>query len=469
MSKTKIVCTLGPSSSTPRLLRKLSRAGMDLARLNFSHGTHGEHGEWIAALRQISRKEGKPIGIIQDLGGTKIRIGKIQGKDALLRPGSPFVLTTREIQGGVERVSVGYPDLPSAVRKGDPILLSDGTIQLEVEEVVGDEVRCKVLTGGRLTSYKGIHLPEASLKIRPLTAKDEGDLEFGIEKGVDYIALSFVRRERDVRTVKRRIRSLGGETPVIAKIEKAQALQDLDGILKEADGVMVARGDLGVETPLERVPLIQKRIIAGANLLAKPVITATQMLLSMVESPKPTRAEVADVANAIFDGTDALMLSEETAVGRYPVQAVETMRRIAEATEGELPRVRERNPTPTQIPIPQAISRSAFLMAEELEARLSIAPTRSGETARLIARHRPRQPILSLSSTPSTIRRLTLVWGVVPVLIPEVKEIDALLRRGEEVAKREGLAEKGDLVVITSGLPSRRTGAPNLLRVKVLE
>jgi pyruvate kinase len=469
MSKTKIVCTLGPSSSSPLILKRLLRAGMDLARLNFSHGTHEEHGERISALRDLSEKEGRPLGIIQDLAGTKIRIGRIGGDGVLLRAGSPFVLTTREVEGGAEKATVRYPSLPKVVEKGDILLLADGTIQLEVRETGRREVRCKVLVGGRLTSFKGINLPEASMKIRPLTEKDKRDLEFGIERGVDFVALSFVRKGRDIRTVKRRIRRLGGDAPVIAKIEKPQALRELQGILREADGFMVARGDLGVETPLERVPLLQKRIISGANELAKPVITATQMLLSMVESPKPTRAEVADVAHAIYDGTDALMLSEETAVGRYPVKAVETMRRIAEETEKDLPSLQEGVAGSTRSSVPHAISHAAFLLAEELKARVIIAPTRSGETARLIARYRPRQPILALSSNQATIRRLTLVWGVFPAPIPETKEINALLQRGEEVAKRMGLAGRGDLVVVTAGLPSRRTGAPNLLRVKVLE
>lgn len=466
MRRTKIVCTLGPASDGPGVLEGLVRAGMDVARLNFSHGTHGEHLMRMEAIRYISRALGRTVGVLQDLGGPKIRTGALRGGEVELKAGSKFTITTRKVEGNSERVQVHLPEIVEAVKSGDPILLGDGAIQLEVLEAGGDEVRCKVVVGGRLGPHKGVALPETALDLPALTERDRADMKFGLEHGVDFVALSFVRGAEDVREAKGLIEEAGYGTPVVAKIEKVQAMENIGEIVRVADGLMVARGDLGVETPLEKVPLLQKRIIAEGNAQAKPVITATQMLLSMVNNPRPTRAEVADVTSAVLDGTDALMLSEETALGRYPVEAVSAMGRIAEAAEAEL---HPREAYGARGEIPLAITRAACTIARDLGAKAILAPTRSGTTARLIARYRPQQPILGMSSNPKTVKELTLTWGVLPLLIEDVRSTDSLLERAEEAARQTGLAGPGDTVVVTAGQHKGGTGPPNLIRVVVLE
>ncbi|MDI6726262.1 MAG: pyruvate kinase [Smithellaceae bacterium] len=333
MRKTKIVCTIGPACDSEAIIEQMITAGMNVARLNFSHGTKEYHGEKIRLIRQISARMGVPVAILQDLAGPKIRVGKIPEPGIMLAPGRKFVLTSRKVYGLADAVSISYPDLPGEVKKGDRLLLADGLMELVVEDMTETDIFCRVITGGLLSSHKGINLPTGTIKAPPLTAKDKIDLLFGLANQVDYVALSFVKSGDDIRTIKRIIAENGKDTPVIAKIEKHEALENMDDIIINADAIMVARGDLGVEIPPEEVPLIQKKMIRSANLLGKPVITATQMLRSMVNQPRPTRAEAADVANAVLDGTDAVMLSEETASGNYPVEAVGFMNRIASTAE----------------------------------------------------------------------------------------------------------------------------------------
>ena len=470
MSRTKIVCTIGPASRSPETLARLAEAGMDVARLNFSHGTHAEHAAVIAALRFLAEKLGRPIAILQDLAGVKIRIGQIAGGVVRLERGAPFTLTTRPVAGDAREVSLDYPALAQSVRPGDALLLSDGEVQLLVESASGTDIGCRVMAGGALSSHKGIHLPNRTIAAEGLTARDREDLAFGIAQGVDYVALSFVRSAADVLDARRFLGERGASIPLIAKIEKHEALASIDGILDAADGLMVARGDLGVETPLEHVPLLQKMLIARANRAGKPVITATQMLLSMVENPRPTRAEVGDVANAILDGTDAVMLSEETAAGRYPVESVATMRRIAEDAEGAFPHeawMRKFEDRSVQT-MPEAVAGAACELAEHVGASVIVAWTESGTTARLVAKHRPRQPILALSTRPEAAQRLALVWGVHPFVAEECPTTDAMLERAPLIAALLGLLKPGQKAVITAGIPMGVAGTTNLIKAAEL-
>jgi pyruvate kinase len=469
MPRTKIVCTIGPSSASPEALERLVDAGMDVARLNFSHGTHAEHAAVVDALRGLAARKGRPIAVLQDLAGLKIRIGEVADGPVRLAAGAPFTLTTRAVRGDAREVSVSWPDLPRSVRPGDRVLLCDGEIELEAEDVGATDIRCRVVAGATLSSHKGISLPTATITAAGLTAKDREDLAFGIARGVDYVALSFVRSAEDVREAKAFVAERGADIPIVAKIEKHEALASIDAILAEADGLMVARGDLGVETPLEHVPLLQKMLIEKANRAGKPVITATQMLLSMVESPRPTRAEVGDVANAILDGTDAVMLSEETASGRYPAEAAATMRRIAEDTETAFPfeqwirRFEDRSLQG----LPEAVAGAACELAEHIGARVIVAWTESGATARLVAKHRPRSPILALSTVSATARRLALVWGVIPVLTGAVDSADAMLAAAPVHAVAARLVRPGEKVVITAGIPMGVAGSTNLIKAAV--
>jgi pyruvate kinase len=466
MPRTKIVCTIGPSSSSPEALRRLADAGMDVARLNFSHGRPEEHAAVLSEVRRISDEIGRPIAVLQDLGGLKIRIGEIAGGAIRLDPGSPFTLTRRPVPGDAREVSLGYPELASSVHPGDALLLSDGDVELRVEAVDPEDIRCRVIAGGILSSHKGIHLPQRSIAAPGLTAKDREDLAFGIAQGVDYVALSFVRSASDVLEARRFLDERRATIPLIAKIEKHEALARIDEILAASDGLMVARGDLGVETPLEHVPLLQKMLIDRANRAGKPVITATQMLLSMVDSPRPTRAEVGDVANAILDGTDAVMLSEETAAGRFPAEAVATMRRIAEDTEAAFPfeSWMRRFEDKSLQSLPEAVAGAACELAEHIGAALIVAWTESGATARLVARHRPRRPILALSTRPATARRLALVWGVIPLVAEGGPNTDAMLERAPGLAVGRGLLKPGETAVITAGIPMGVAGSTNLIK-----
>ncbi|MEP6994057.1 MAG: pyruvate kinase [Acidobacteriota bacterium] len=469
MPRTKIVCTIGPASRSPEALTRLVDAGMDVARLNFSHGNHAEHAEVLESLRRISASAGRPIAILQDLAGIKIRIGEIAAGPVRLQPGAVFILTTRPVPGDATEVSVSFPDLPRSVAPGDLLLLSDGEVQLRVRETNATDIRCSVIDGGLLSSHKGISLPTRSLSAPGLTSKDREDLRFGVAHSVDYCALSFVRGADDIRAARAAVAELGASIPLIAKIEKHEALRHIDEILAESDGIMVARGDLGVETPLEHVPLLQKMLIEKANRAGKPVITATQMLLSMVESPRPTRAEVGDVANAILDGTDAVMLSEETAAGRYPAEAVATMKRIAEDTETAFPfeQWMRRFEDRSLQTLPEAVAGAACELAEHIGAAVIVAWTESGATARLVAKHRPRRPILALSTAPATARRLALVWGVIPLVAEAEQNTDAMMEKAPALAVARGLMRPGETAVITAGVPRGVSGSTNLIKAAV--
>ena len=412
---TKIVCTIGPATSAESALVALVEAGMNVARLNFAHGDHAQHAAVLARIRAIRERLATPIAVLQDLGGPKVRIGTVPDGTMMLNAGQPLVLTTDAVEGSQTRVSVSYADLPREVETGDALLLADGSIQLRVERVTDTEIHCRVVVGGRLSSRKGINVPSGLAGLPVLGEKDLEDLRFGLEKEVDYVGVSFVRSAEDVHTVRARVEAVGGKSRVIAKIETQAALDHFDAIADAADGIMIARGDLSVETPFARVPIVQKALIAKARRRAKPVITATQMLYSMVSSPQPTRAEVSDVANAILDGSDAVMLSEETAVGDHPVRAVEVLAAIAMETESGVP------PSPGAMdPLTEedAVVQAACQLAGQLHSDVVVTITETGEAARFAARCRTRQPILALTSDRGTYRRLALVRGVVPFLLP---------------------------------------------------
>ncbi len=440
---------------------------MNVARLNFSHGDYSFHGRIIRTLRRLERRLETPVAILQDLPGPKIRIGAVGGDRVRLQTRRPFVLTTKKILGSELAVSVNFPGLPRVVKKGDPILLGDGEIELEAVQIGKDEVKCKIIVGGIIGSHKGIHFPHSSLNIRALTNRDKKDLAFGIEKKVDMIALSFVRTSGDISYARRELKAHGSTIPLIAKMEKHEAVDNIDTILDAVDGIMVARGDLGLEIDQERIPTVQKMMIRKANHLGKPVITATQMLRSMVWNPRPTRAEVTDIANAVLDGTDALMLSEETAAGEYPVEAVKIMAEVAEETEKILePRQRF---VGLQRTVPEAIGLGAISMARDLHVRAFLIPTSSGTMARLIARYRPQQPIIAISPNLQAIKLLCLVWGVHPVRVRSFKSTDEMVRALQKQALESGIVKRNDLVAITAGLPLHQVGSTNMLTVKRIE
>ncbi len=465
MTRTKIVCTIGPASESPEILRSLVESGMSVARLNFSHGRHEDHLQKIRALREISFTLGRPVAVLQDLAGPKIRVGLIPEPGIRLEVGDDFVLTGENVMGTRSRVSVSYSDLPKEVRPGDRILLADGLMELLVLNVVGPDIHCRVVTGGMLTSRKGINLPTGTLQTPSLTEKDREDLLFGLEHGVDYVALSFVRRAEDVLQVKAILREAGKDTPVIAKIEKHEALDHVEAILEASDGIMVARGDLGVEIPPERVPGIQKSLIRRANMAGKPVITATQMLRSMVEAPRPTRAEAADVANAVLDGTDAVMLSEETASGAYPVEALRFMGRIVAAAESGFPHGKYLKFLP-QKDVSESVAHAACMLADGLGAAAIVAPTSSGKTAAHVARFRPRQPLIAVSPDPDTVRRAMLYWGCDPVPTGPPKEGEDIIDLAVREALASGRVAPGDLLVVTGGHPFWVPGSTNMIRVR---
>jgi pyruvate kinase len=463
--RTKIVCTVGPASDSEEMITKLVTAGMNVARLNFSHGTGDYHRTIIGRLQKIRKDLSKPVAILMDLQGPKVRIGNVRGGFVELRRGQEYVLTAGSAVGDERHASVSLKTLPHEVAVGHPILLADGTIELRVERVSPTEVFCRVVVGGVLSSHKGVNLPASDIEVDSMTSKDRKDLDTGLEAGVDAVALSFVRTAADVEAVKAVMKRAGGHAPVIAKIEKNAAVDNIDKILRVADGVMVARGDLGVEIDLERVPLVQKIIIQKCNALGKPVITATQMLVSMVANPRPTRAEAADVANAVLDGTDAVMLSEETAMGNYPVEAVQMMDRIVRAAETSLDRgkfehLEEMGNTR------DSITRSSYYVAKEIGVRAIITPTWSGSTANLVARFRPKQPILATTPNETTLDFLSFSWGVVPLFIPPSATIDDMIRNSIDAARKAGHVEAGDLVVITGGAPLHASGKTNFLKVE---
>ena len=466
--RTKIVCTIGPSTSSAPMIKELLQVGMDVARINFSHGTHKEHASYIRTLQQAAKQAGVPLAIMQDLPGPKNRTGKLKKGAIELTENADFVLTTKEVLGDEHRVSVGLPDLPKSVKPGDMIFIDDGAIELKVVATSKTEVSCQIVTGGKLGEDKGINIPGITWDAPTITEEDWNHLLFGLKHNVDFVALSFIREANDVIKVRNFLQKRKKTPALIAKIERREALDNLDEILKVADGVMVARGDLGIEIPIQRVPIVQKEIIQKCNRLGKPVIVATQMLESMVNAPRPTRAEVTDVANAIFDGADALMLSEETAVGSYPVEAVSMMSQIALEAETALPyeEILTNKGKDLQPQTDDAISYAACHIAHQLGAATIIAFTSSGSTARRVAKYRPKVPILAITPSQVTQRQLSLSWGVRAFQIPEPSKIAALFARGARVAKRTGLAQDGDLVVITGGVPIGVSGSTNLLKVE---
>lgn len=470
MRRTKIVATLGPSSNTPDKIRRLIKAGLNVARLNFSHGTHESHAHHIALVRRIARELGQPVAILQDLQGPKIRTGELTNNQPVeLAAGEQFILTTDECLGTARRVSTTYEYLPADVRAGDRILLSDGLIELRVLTTNGNDVITEVTHGGMLREHQGINLPGVRVSAPAVTPKDLEDLEFGLQHDVDYVAISFVRAADDVRLIKHHIAQAGKPIPVVAKIERPEALEVLPEILEVADVLMVARGDLGVEMPPEDVPLVQKQIIEAANRSGVPVITATQMLESMIQNPRPTRAEASDVANAIIDGTDAVMLSGETAAGSYPVEAVQMMALIAETIEtsgrrGDM-NAQPRWSLPEEHSIPRAISAAACRIAETLPIRCIVVFTRSGSTARNVSHYRPLAPILAFSPSERVYRQMALLWGVLPFQVLERQQMDELEHDLQSMLIRGGYAAIGEPIVMTGGHPIYRQGPTNYLKI----
>jgi pyruvate kinase len=469
MRRTKIICTIGPATDTIPAMQALIKAGMDVARLNFSHGTQAEHGRRIAMLREAAAGVDKNLAIMLDTKGPEIRIGTFRDGKAELITGERFTLTSAPVLGDQTRVTVSYRELPADVRLGSVILIADGAIELAVEAVEGSEIICRVVHGGWLTDRKGVNVPGVNVNLPVLTGQDRSDIHFGIAQGIDFIAASFIRRATDVLEIRRLLEQAGADIEIIAKIEHRDGVKNIDGIIRVSDGVMVARGDLGVEMSPEDVPLVQKMIIEKCNQAGKPVITATQMLESMIVSPRPTRAETSDVANAIFDGTDAIMLSGETAVGRFPVAAVQTMARVALRTEEAL-KYDEILARKTMAPfstVTDAIGHATCHTARDLGAAAILTATTSGHTARVIAKYRPRCPVIAVTPSDSVIRKLSLSWGVYPLPVAAMEDTDEMFRLSVQAALDSGRVKPGDLVVITAGIPMGIAGTTNLIKVHV--
>ncbi|MBO8158892.1 pyruvate kinase [Thermosyntropha sp.] len=470
MRKTKIICTIGPASEKMEILEQMFAAGMNIARLNFSHGTYEEHQRRIDNLRRLTEGKKEPLAIMLDTRGPEIRTGKLEKGKVKLESGQRFILTTRDIIGNQNEVHVNYPHLPEEVEKGTLILLSDGLITLMVEDIKGTEIICQVVDGGELGEKKGVNIPGVSINLPFISEKDREDILFGIKNNVDYIAASFVRTADDVLQIRRILESKSADIDIIAKIESQEAVNNLDDIIRVADGIMVARGDLGVEIPAEEVPLVQKRIVEKCNQAGKMVIIATQMLESMINNPRPTRAEVSDVANAIFEGADAVMLSGETAAGKYPVIVVETMAKIAKKAEEDLPYediLRKKGLNRTKS-VTDAISYATCATASNLDASAIITATRSGHTAKIAAKYRPQAPIIAATPDMQTFNKLALVWGVYPVLINETEGSDALFQESISRALEYGYVKHGDLVVLTAGAKTSVSGGTNLLKVHIV-
>jgi pyruvate kinase len=472
--RTKIVVTLGPATDGAERVRALIEAGMDVARLNMSHGTQEEHARRLATVRAEAERAGRPVGVLLDLQGPKMRTGPLAGGGPVeLVEGRPFVITTRPLEGTAEGVSTTYAHLARDVSPGDRILLSDGLIELRVTRTTEMEVHGEVVHGGALREHQGINLPGVEISSPSVTDKDLADLEFGLAQGVDYVAISFVRRAEDVVRVKERVRAAGAAVPVITKLEKPEALEHLEAIVAASDGVMVARGDLGVEMPPEQVPWAQKEIIRAANRAAIPVITATQMLESMIANPRPTRAEVSDVANAILDGSDAVMLSGETAIGKFPVAAVEMMARIARAIDASATRRAPAEEVPAWIfaeaqSIPQAIGAAVAAIGRTLPVAALCVVTRTGSSARMVSHYRPEVPILAFTPLPETYRRLSLLWGVEAVQTRFADSEEEYYAQVEHLLRERGDAKEGDTVVVTGGHPIAGGGPTNFIKILVL-
>ena len=471
MRKTKIVCTLGPATNDVEIMKQLIQNGMDAARINFSHGTYETHAETIATLKQAREELNAPIPLILDTKGPEIRVKTFKEDKVRLEEDATFTLTTREVEGDVNIVSVTYADLPKDVHRGSRILIDDGLIELKVEDITETDVVCKVVNGGVVKSRKGVNLPGVEVNLPSLMEKDIEDLKFGVENGFDIVAASFIRSAEDVLKIRRVLEENGGgQMHIISKIENQQGVENIDKILEASDGIMVARGDLGVEIPPEEVPLVQKILIAKANCIGKPVITATQMLESMVHSPRPTRAEANDVANAIFDGSDAIMLSGETAAGAYPLEAVATMARIAMKAESAVDYAAKLANTtePARVNITNAISMAACATAAELKTAAITTVTKSGFTARMISRYRPACPLIASTSDETVWRQMNLIWGCKPMLYTGELPRGGVFDTALEIAVKSGLLKNGDTVVSALGMPLGFSGATNTLRVDIV-
>jgi len=471
LRRTKIVCTMGPASEDAGIIKQLLLAGLNVARFNYSHGTHEENGRRIASVRRVAEEVGKNVAFMLDTTGPEIRLGTFKDEPVCLKEGSMVTLTTADIEGDENYLPVSYSGLPEDVRQEDTILLADGLIALKVLAVAQTEICCRVLNNGELTSRKGINVPGVVISLPAVTDKDIRDIRYGIEQQVDFIAASFMRKAADVLAIRQILEEAGAENiDIIAKIENREAVNNLDEIIKVSDGIMVARGDLGVEIPPEEVPLVQKRIIEKCNRVGKPVVTATQMLESMNYNPRPTRAEASDVANAIFDGTDAVMLSGETAIGKYPVEALQTMARIAGCSEAAikydeiLARNKQRNFT-SHLTVTEAISYATCTTAQDLGAAAVITSTESGYTAKMVSKYRPRAPVIAVTPHPRVMRKLALVWGVEPLLADVKSNTDEMMAVAIEASLSAGLIDIGDLVIITAGVPVGVRGTTNLIRV----
>lgn len=468
MRKTKIVCTIGPASESLENTKKLIQAGMNVARLNFSHGDYEEHGNRIKAIRQACKELGKTVAILLDTKGPEIRLGKLKEEPIELVQGETITLTTEEILGDINRIPVTYQDLPKDVHVGSTILIDDGLIGLTVLEVAGTEIKCQIVNSGQIKSKKGVNVPGVAISMPGITEKDASDIRFGIEQNVDFIAASFVRRASDVLEIRELLERHGGShIQIISKIENQQGVDNLDEILEVSDGLMVARGDLGVEIPAEEVPLVQKRMIEKCNRVGKPVITATQMLDSMQRNPRPTRAEASDVANAIFDGTDAIMLSGETAAGKYPMESVQTMAAIAVRAESALHyrEIFQKQAQAQQTSVTEAISQSVAISALDLDANAIVTSTESGYTARMVSKYRPKSPIIAVTPKDHVTRQLQLVWGVTPVIGTLAGSTDEMFNVAVEGAISTGLVRLGDTIIITAGVPVGRSGTTNLIKI----
>ena len=472
MRKTKIICTLGPAVDSEDMLRTLIRAGMDAARFNFSHGSHPEHLARLNRLKSVRDAMGRPVATILDTKGPEIRIKSFDAKTVTLETGDPFTLTTDDVVGDRSRVSVTYPKLHQELAPGQQVLIDDGLVAIRVEEIAGHDIRCTVENGGTLSANKSINIPGVHIRLPALTEKDVADIRFGVENDFDYIAASFVRRAADVEAVRQVLRDCGGENvKIIAKIENQEGVDNVDEILAAADGIMVARGDLGVEIPAARVPVLQKQMIRKGLQAGKPVITATQMLDSMMRNPRPTRAEVSDVANAVFDGTGCVMLSGETAGGKYPVESLTAMAGIVTEAEQSIDywrRFQKQRITPASN-INDAITHTCCLTAMDLNATAILAATSSGRTARMICRFRPACPVAALTMHEKVRRQLAICWGVIPLLTGEVNSTDRIFSLSAEVARKEGLVKNGDTVVITAGVPLGKSGSTNLIKAQVID
>ena len=473
--RTKIICTLGPASARPEVLKGMIEAGMDIIRLNFSHGTHDEHQNLLTVVRQTSEKMGEHITILQDLQGPRIRVGQLGKASIELKNDEPLTITMEEVVGDEKRFSTTYKDMVRDVNQGNRILIDDGRIELKVLAVKGPDVFCRVVTGGPLKSHKGMNLPGASISAPALTEKDKDDLEFGLANDIDYVALSFVRKAEDVCELRDFIAGKGPKgrkVPIIAKIERGEAVDCFDAILTEVDGVMVARGDLGVELPAEDVPMVQKMIIRKCNEGGKPVIIATQMLESMIENPRPTRAEVSDVANAVLDGADAVMLSGETSVGNHPVEAVQIMDRIIRKAETQ---VQEGLPVEVEImrnPVRDAVDavgRAACVLAKQVGAAAIVPLTYSGRSAQVVAKYRPKARIVAVTGGDKIVRRLNLYWGVRSIIVEQMSDFDGSLKLVLEKLLEAGHVQKRDYIVVTAGIPLMQMGTTNMVKVQKVE